>query len=95
MTSTFSCFTFQLYTGKQSAIPIRLVSPYPELDFLGRIEVFYNNQWGTICDDLFSTIDGNVVCKMLNFTRGAVCIPSTSNSFAQGTGKPKFLHPTD
>lgn len=76
--------------GKQSTIPVRLISPYPELEFLGRIEVFYNNQWGTVCDDSFSTTDGNVVCQMLNFTRGALCIPRSYSSFSQGTGKRSY-----
>ena len=49
--------------------------------------MFYNNQWGTICDDFFSVTDGNVVCEMLNFTQGALCIPSSSRLFGQGTGK--------
>ena len=75
-------------TGKQSTIPIRLVSPYPEIDFMGRIEVFYDDQWGTICNDFFYVYyDGNVVCQMLNFTQGAACIPPSYNSFGQGTGK--------
>ena len=54
---------------------------------MGRIEVFYSNEWGTVCDDFFSTTDGNVVCQMLNFTKGALCIASRFNSFGQGTGK--------
>ena len=79
---------FNCTIGKQSTIPIRLVSPYPEIDFMGRIEVFYDDQWGTICNDNFYTYnEGNVVCQMLNFTQGAACVPSSYNSFGQGTGK--------
>ncbi|XP_047225760.1 macrophage receptor MARCO isoform X2 [Girardinichthys multiradiatus] len=33
----------------------------------GRVEVMYNNVWGTICDDNFSTLEGRVICKMLGF----------------------------
>ncbi|KAK5623591.1 hypothetical protein CRENBAI_011586 [Crenichthys baileyi] len=33
----------------------------------GRVEVMYNNVWGTICDDGFGTLDGRVICKMLGF----------------------------
>lgn len=33
----------------------------------GRIEVFWNNRWGTVCDKNFNKTDGNVVCKYLGF----------------------------
>ena len=69
---------------RQSNIPVRLVSTYPGLDFLGRVEVYHNNQWGTICDDLFGSVDANVVCQTLNFTNGALCY--NSYSFGRGTG---------
>ena len=71
-------------TVKQSNIPVRLVSTYPGLDFLGRVEVYYSGRWGTICNDLFGSTEANVVCQMLNFTRGAQCY--NSYSFGQGTG---------
>ena len=70
---------------KQSNIPVRLVSTIPDVNFLGRVEVFYNNIWGTVCDDLFGRTEANVVCQMLNFTRGALCYDS-GYTFGRGTG---------
>ena len=35
----------------------------------GRVEVCVNNAWGTICDNVFSADDAEVICHQLQFDR--------------------------
>ncbi|XP_053380060.1 deleted in malignant brain tumors 1 protein-like [Mercenaria mercenaria] len=51
----------------------------------GRVEVFYNNTWGTVCDDGFSVNDAKVVCRMLGF-QTANSLPVSGGHYGNGTG---------
>jgi len=58
--------TTVLYTGKTippTTYGVRLAGS--SLPYEGRLEVYYNGTWGTVCDDLFGDEDATVACKSL------------------------------
>ena len=62
-------------------LPIRLANGTNEKE--GRVEIYWNNQWSTVCDDLWDNNDATVICKQLGYSRGSAKV---SAYFGEGNG---------
>ncbi len=73
---------------------MRLVGGTSNLD--GRVEICLNNEWGTVCDQMWDVTDANVVCRQLGLASTCVLneymtLPGaqalSQATFGQGTGR--------
>ncbi|XP_063437302.1 deleted in malignant brain tumors 1 protein-like [Mytilus trossulus] len=52
----------------------------------GRVEIYHNGAWGTICDDNFDTNEAKVICTMLGYNRYGSVTAYGSAAFGEGRG---------
>ena len=51
----------------------------------GRVEILYNGQWNTICDDSFKLEEAQVVCRQLGYDTDNV-VPRSYAYYGEGSG---------
>ena len=62
---------------------IRLINDADNTNMTGRLEVYYEGQWGTVCDDFFDNLGAMVACRQLGLNPvGAIAV--TRAGFGQG-----------
>nr|XP_034333598.1 deleted in malignant brain tumors 1 protein-like isoform X2 [Crassostrea gigas] len=67
-----SCLSVRLFGGRNA--------------MEGRVEIFMRNEWGTICDTLWDSKDGNVVCRSLGY-EGFTGVPRYNSFYGKGSGR--------
>ncbi len=77
--------------GGESTSTIRLAGGPNENS--GRVEIYREGEWGTICDDSWYTTEGSVACKQLGFT--GIDRVGNMGEFGSGTADSPILASVD
>eukprot|EP01084_Bolivina_argentea_P301426 520030_1 len=53
----------------------------------GRLEIFHNYEWGSVCDDYFEDVDGEVVCRELGLDFDKILTNTNYSRFGDSYGQ--------
>ena len=92
----YNCIFCLMEWVKKTLIKVIYVTPFLGVRLVGgswegegRVEIFYNGNWGTVCDYDWDLIDARVVCRQMGFP-DAVSAPRSAH-FGTGSG-PTWLN---
>ena len=83
---TCSTCIYSLTFAALSNGSLRLVNTR-SIEFGGRLEVYYNNEWGTVCDDTWGSSDAAVACRQMGFLSVSY---SDSSRFGRGASSQRI-----
>lgn len=78
------CCCFTVLSENIGDGTVRLVEG--NFTFEGRVEIYHNKEWGTICDDGWGMEEASVVCHQLGYMKGAQYWYGNAK-FKEGQGK--------
>lgn len=64
------------------------------LDYMGRVEVYHNHQWGSVCGFQWDRADAEVVCRQMGYDTGRV-IAVTRPEFGPANDIPVYYNYVD
>lgn len=85
--STLLCMWALCNAQSDSSPPVQIqlrLAGEKRKHYEGRVEVFYNGEWGTVCDDDFSIYAAQVVCRELGFVDAVSWSPSAKYGRGEG-----------